>query len=64
VNYLIIHHKVADFDSWKSGYDAHAMARQQVGHSSVQMAFLSFDIKKVSERVPARFAFLCAPAGL
>jgi hypothetical protein len=31
VNYLIIHHKVADFDSWKSGYDAHAAARQQAG---------------------------------
>ena len=35
-----------------------------VGHCSAQIAFLSFDIKKVSERVPARFAFLCAPAGL
>jgi hypothetical protein len=31
VNYLLIRHKVADFDSWKSGYDAHIGARQQAG---------------------------------
>jgi hypothetical protein len=31
VNYLLIRHKVADFESWKSGYDAHLVARQQAG---------------------------------
>ena len=31
MNYLLIRHKVADFDGWKSGYDAHAVARQQAG---------------------------------
>jgi heme-degrading monooxygenase HmoA len=31
MNYLLIRHKVADFEKWKPVYDAHAPARQKAG---------------------------------
>jgi uncharacterized protein YeaO (DUF488 family) len=29
--HLLIHHKVQNFDTWKSAYDAHLSAREQAG---------------------------------
>jgi hypothetical protein len=29
--YLLIHHKVENFDTWKSAYDAHRAARDKAG---------------------------------
>ena len=31
MNYVLIRHKVADFDQWKQVYDAHASARASAG---------------------------------
>jgi hypothetical protein len=29
--YLLVRHKVADFSTWKAGYDSHSPARQKAG---------------------------------
>jgi hypothetical protein len=31
MRYLLVRHKVAEFDQWKSAYDAHLPARQKAG---------------------------------
>ncbi len=31
MSYLLIHHKVRDFDTWKKAYDDHRDARDQAG---------------------------------
>ena len=31
MRYLLVRHKVAEFDRWKSGYDAHLPSRQKAG---------------------------------
>ena len=37
MNYLLIRHKVADFDKWKPVYEAHAPARQKAGLKEAQL---------------------------
>jgi heme-degrading monooxygenase HmoA len=37
MNYLLIRHKVADFEKWKPVYDAHAQARQKAGLTEEQL---------------------------
>jgi hypothetical protein len=31
MRYLLVRHKVAEFDQWKSAYDAHLAAREKAG---------------------------------
>lgn len=35
--YLLIHHKVQDFDAWKDAYDKHGAARDQAGLKDVHL---------------------------
>ena len=35
--YLLIHHKVENFDTWKSAYDAHQGARDKVGLTELHL---------------------------
>lgn len=37
MNYLLIHHKVADFAHWKGAYDSHLSARQQAGLTEIKL---------------------------
>jgi heme-degrading monooxygenase HmoA len=37
MNYLLIRHKVADFEKWKLVYDGHGPARQKAGLKEVQL---------------------------
>lgn len=36
--HVFVNHTVADFDAWKSGYDAHASARQAHGCDSATVS--------------------------
>jgi hypothetical protein len=37
MNYLLVHHRVQNFDRWKPHYDAHLPARQQAGVNEVRL---------------------------
>lgn len=37
MTHVLIRHKVADFATWKAGYDAHAPARQNAGLKEVYL---------------------------
>ena len=37
MNYVLIKHKVADFDPWKSAYDEHEGTRQTMGLKEVHL---------------------------
>jgi hypothetical protein len=37
MNYLLVHHRVQNFDQWKVGYDAHLPVRQQAGVKEVRL---------------------------
>ncbi|MEJ2468096.1 MAG: hypothetical protein P8Y51_03320 [Campylobacterales bacterium] len=37
MSYMMIRHKVRDFDEWKAGYDAHLPAREAAGLREVQL---------------------------
>jgi hypothetical protein len=37
MNYLLVHHRVRNFDQWKPLYDAHLPARQQAGVKEVRL---------------------------
>jgi heme-degrading monooxygenase HmoA len=37
MSYMMIRHKVRDFDEWKPGYDAHRPAREAAGLREVQL---------------------------
>ena len=35
--YLLIHHKVENFDTWKSAYDEHRSARNEAGLTEIHL---------------------------
>jgi hypothetical protein len=37
MNYLLVHHRVQDFDKWKVVYDGHLPMRQQAGIREVHL---------------------------
>jgi hypothetical protein len=37
MNYLLVHHRVQDFDQWKAVYDEHLPIRQQAGVKEVHL---------------------------
>jgi len=37
MNYVLVHHRVQNFDQWKALYDAHLPARQQAGVKEVRL---------------------------
>jgi hypothetical protein len=37
MNYLLVHHRVKNFDQWKTLYDGHLPVRQQAGVKEVRL---------------------------
>jgi hypothetical protein len=37
MNYAMVHHNVADFAKWKTGYDSHLPARNEAGLKEIKL---------------------------
>jgi hypothetical protein len=48
MNYLVIHHRVRDFEQWKPLYDAHRSSREQAGVKELRLLHGAEDANDVT----------------
>lgn len=48
MNYLVVHHRVRDFEQWKPFYDAHQSSRDQAGMKELRLLHGADDYNDVT----------------
>lgn len=48
MNYVLVHHKVRDFEQWKPAYESHARMREQAGLKEVRVLHAADDANDVT----------------